>query len=353
LQICNGGQRWPPLVYRMVIAGRQIIDVPAGRTRAARQDVHNRPAVIIKVIGSAAGGGFPQWNCNGPLSRAAWDRQTDVSSRTQASLAVSADGVHWVLINASPDIRQQILATPELQPRRWLAPRNSPIRAVVLTNADIDHIAGLLTLRERQSFTIFATEPVLATLAANSVFNVLDPAYVQRLALPLGALCPLRDHGVDLGLDIEAFAVPGKIALYLENCPGGMNLTHEGDTIGLKITDAVSHRGFYYLPACARLDPPLASRLRGAELVFFDGTLFSDDEMIQQGLSDKTGARMGHMSMQGTEGSLTAFEDLGVTRRIYIHINNSNPVLREGSSERRQVEKAGWEIAVDGMELRL
>jgi pyrroloquinoline quinone biosynthesis protein B len=309
--------------------------------------------VIIKVIGSAAGGGFPQWNCNGALSRAAWDGQPGVISRTQASLAVSANAVHWVLFNASPDIRQQILATPALQPRRGLGPRNSPIRAVVLTNADIDHIAGLLTLRERQSFTILAAQPVLETLAANSLFNVLDPAYVQRLALPLGTLYPLRDHDVDLGLDVEAFAVPGKIALYLENCLGAKNLTHEGGTIGLKITDAVSHRGFYYLPTCARLDPPLASRLRGAELVFFDGTLFSDDEMIQQGLSDKTGTRMGHMSMQGAEGSLAVFENLEVARRVYIHINNSNPVLREGSSERWQVEQAGWEIAVDGMEMRL
>jgi pyrroloquinoline quinone biosynthesis protein B len=305
------------------------------------------------VLGAGAGGGFPQWNCNGPLSRAAWHGAPDVRHRTQASLAVSADGEQWVLLNASPDLRQQIIATPALQPRADGPLRNSPIRAVVLTGADVDQVTGLLTLRERQAFTVYGSARVLATLGANSIFNVLDPSCVDRIELPLGRSCSLTDHGADLGLTVTPFAVPGKIALYLEDASAGASLgTAEGDTFGLEIVDRHGHR-VIYAPSCAGPSDELVRRMRGASAVFLDGTLYRDDELITQGLLAKTGKRMGHISMSGNDGSLAQFSSIPCGRRIYIHINNSNPVLREGSPENEQVRSAGWEIAYDGMEIDL
>lgn len=310
--------------------------------------------VLIKVLGSAAGGGFPQWNCNAPTSRAAWAGDPAAAVRTQSSLAVSSDGIAWALLNASPDIRQQIARTPELQPRADGPLRNSPIAAVVLTNADVDHVAGLLSLRERQLLTLYGTERVLDVLGANSIFNVLDPAYVRRLALPIGRPVELSHQRRSLGLGIEAFLVPGKIALYLEDKGAGADLgTRPGDTIGLAVTDMTSGGRFFYIPGCAAVDGMLAARLRGAPLVLFDGTLYSDSELVARGLSDKTGQRMGHISMSGPEGSVRAFADLDVARRVFVHMNTSNPALIEGSPERREVERAGWEIASDGMEIRL
>jgi pyrroloquinoline quinone biosynthesis protein B len=313
--------------------------------------------MLIKVLGSAAGGGFPQINCNCRNCADARAGKPGFRSRTQSSLAVSTDGRHWVLLNASPDLRQQVAATPALLPRAdagpGTSPRASPIRAVVLTNGDVDHIAGLLSLREGFAFTLYATERVLATLAANRIFDVLDPQLVGRVPLPVDR--PLQLAGEDAAaLTLEAFAVPGKVALYLEDAGAGPGLgTREGDTIGLRISGPGSGAAFFYVPGCAAVDAALATRLRGAALVLFDGTLYADEEMIAQGLSGKTGRRMGHISMSGAEGTIAAFHDLGVRRRIFVHINNSNPVLRDDSSERRAVERAGWEVAVDGMEIRL
>lgn len=312
--------------------------------------------MLIKVLGSAAGGGFPQINCNCRNCADARARKPGLKSRTQSSLAVSRDGngSAWILLNASPDLRQQVAATPELAPRSGPGPRDSPIKAVVLTNGDVDHLAGLLSLREGLAFTVYATERVLATLAANSVFDVLDAGLVERAQLPIGTPLHLAGAGEPLGLTLEAFPVPGKVALYLEEPAAGPGLgTREGDTIGLRISDPASGAAFLYIPGCAGVDAALADRLRGAPLVFFDGTLYDDDEMIAQGLSRKTGRRMGHISMSGAEGSVAAFRGLGAERCIFVHINNSNPVLREDSPERHAVEAAGWEVAFDGMEIRL
>jgi pyrroloquinoline quinone biosynthesis protein B len=310
--------------------------------------------VLIKVLGSAAGGGFPQWNCNAETSRRAWAHDPRAPARTQSSLAVSSNGKAWLLLNASPDIRQQIAANSELQPHADGPLRHSPIRAIILTNADVDHVAGLLSLRERQPLTLYASDRVLDVLSANSIFNVLSPDCVARFPLPMECPIPIRHKDDDLGLTVESFPVPGKIALYLEDPGAGAGLgTREGDTIGLKITETANGHFFYYLPACATVDAPLRLRLRGSALVFFDGTLYSDDELIRQGLSDKTGQRMGHISMSGKDGSLASLADIDLGRRIYIHINTSNPALIEGSRERVEVERAGWEIAYDGMEVRL
>jgi pyrroloquinoline quinone biosynthesis protein B len=310
--------------------------------------------MLIKVLGASAGGGFPQWNCNGPMSAGARARKPGFAPRTQSSLAVSPDGRRWILLNCSPDLREQIADTPELWPDPKGPLRNSPIKAVIVTNADVDHIIGLINLREGTPFTIYGSDRVLKTINANSVFNVCNPSIVPRLELPLDKPVAIEDHGEDLGLTVEAFAVPGKIALFLEDTSDTRSFgSREGDTIGLKVTETATGRFFYYVPGCAEVDPPLAARLKGAPLIFFDGTLYTDDEMIRQGLLNKTGARMGHISISGSNGSIAAFKDLDVNRKIYVHINNSNPVLDDNSPERKVVENAGWEVGYDGMEIRI
>ena len=310
--------------------------------------------MIIKILGSAAGGGFPQWNCNGLHSSRVRAGEAGYKARLQSSLAVSADGESWVLLNASPDIRQQINETPALHPGRDSGLRNSPIKAVVVTNADVDHITGLISLREGQPFTIYGSRQVLSTLNANSIFNVCAPDKVPRIEFELDQPRRLTGADVDLGLTIEAFAVPGKVALFLEKGDASSNFgSRDGDTIGLKISEDSSGRSFFYIPGVAEIDEQLAQRIHGAELIFLDGTLFTDDEMVQQGLSQKTGKRMGHISVSGPNGSIEALRPLDIKRRIYVHINNSNPILDENSQAREIVRTAGWEVGFDGMEVRL
>jgi pyrroloquinoline quinone biosynthesis protein B len=302
------------------------------------------------VLGAAAGGGFPQWNSRAPGCMRARRGDPAARARTQAGLAVSHDGQQWFLLNASPDLRQQIEQTPALHPRTGL--RSSPIAGVVLCGADVDAIAGLLTLRERHPFAIYATAKVLEVLKANSIFEVLARDIVQRRVVPLERPQPLTTSaGEDSGLTMELFPVPGKVPLYLESSKAPPPIELGEGTVGAAIREG-SHC-LYFIPGCAAMTPELAERLRGAELVFFDGTLWRDDELIRAGLGTKTGKRMGHMSLSGPQGSLAAFADLGVRRKIFIHINNSNPVLLDDSPERAQVEAAGWEVAWDGMEVSL
>lgn len=289
------------------------------------------------VLGAAAGGGLPQWNCgclNCGLARAG-----EIPGASQSSLAVSADGVDWAILNASPDIRNQLAATPALRPR---ALRDSPVKAVLLTNGDIDHVAGLLGLREKQGLSLHATAEILDVLAGNPVFAALDPALVTRRAQTLD-----RPFALLPGLTAELFAVPGKVPLYLEGATVATDLEGE-QTVGVRLESDAGVA--YYVPGCAAVTPALAERLRGAGLVFFDGTLWEDDEMIRAGLGAKTGRRMGHISMNGPEGSIAAFDRLGVRRKVFVHMNNSNPVWRAGP-ERAAAEAAGWEIARDGMEV--
>ncbi|MCB1520749.1 MAG: pyrroloquinoline quinone biosynthesis protein PqqB [Hyphomicrobiaceae bacterium] len=310
--------------------------------------------MIIKVLGSAAGGGFPQWNCNCRNCASVRSGKPGFRARTQSSLAVSRDGRDWVLLNASPDLRQQINDTPELGSAIDGQHRNSPIKAAVLTNGDVDHIIGLINLREMQPFAVYGSDRVLATLDKNSVFNVLNREMVPRHELALDSPTMLAGPDGPLGLEIEAFAVPGKVALYLEDASQGDNFgSKEGDTIGLAVRDPAAGTEFFYIPGCAEVDPPLARRIENASLLFFDGTLFTDDEMLQAGLMPKTGKRMGHISVSGDDGSIGAMAPLGIGRKIYVHINNSNPILDENSDARRATETAGWEVGYDGMEVRL
>lgn len=312
----------------------------------------------ILVLGSAAGGGFPQWNCVCDGCRRVRSGDPAARPRTQSSLAVSADGEGWVLLNASPDLGAQLLTCPALHPALHPegAMRGNPIAAAVLTNADIDHVAGLLSLRESHRFAVYATSRVQNVLAGNSVFNVLNPALVPRRSMSLGTpFRPVDADGRPLGLEIEAFAVPGKVALYLEDDAAGSTFGSVAeDTVALRIrpTDG-SVEGVFYIPGCAALPDWLADRLHGAPMVLFDGTTWTDDEMIRTGTGIKTAARMGHMPMSGPDGSLAAFAGLHVASKIYIHINNTNPVLLDDSPERREAEAAGWRIAQDGLELTL
>uniref|UniRef100_A4WPH9 Coenzyme PQQ synthesis protein B n=1 Tax=Cereibacter sphaeroides (strain ATCC 17025 / ATH 2.4.3) TaxID=349102 RepID=A4WPH9_CERS5 len=294
----------------------------------------------IIVLGSAAGGGLPQWNCNCAGCREARDKPA--LRNGQCALAASADGEHWFLINASPDLRQQILDTPALHPREGL--RHSPIAGVVLTNAEVDAVAGLLTLREGWPFAIHAHPDVLSVLAANPIFGVLRDEIVPRRAmLPEVPFEPLLADGRPSGLTIRSFTVPGKPALWREEEGAA-----EGDSIGLELS--AGGRRAFILPGCAEVTPALAGRLRGAALVFFDGTLWTDDEMIRAGLSQKTGRRMGHISISGPDGAMAALEPLGIGRKVFVHINNSNPVLIPGTPERAAAERAGWCVPAPGME---
>lgn len=308
--------------------------------------------VKILVLGAAAGGGFPQWNSNDATAQRVRAGDPAVRPLTQSSIAVSADGERWVLFNASPDLRQQINDNAALQPGKQDGLRASPLAAVVLTNADVDHVAGLLNLRESQALALYGHPRVLDVLGRNSIFDVLSATFVDRRPLRPDRWEQILAQGEqDLGIVVRAFPVPGKIALWLEDSAAPDLGTAEGDTLGLEISDG--DRSFFYIPGCAAMSPDLEKRLADASLVFFDGTLWRDDEMIAAGVGTKTGRRMGHMSCDGADGTIAAFQSLCVTRKIFIHINNTNPLLIQDSPERRMAKMAGWEVAYDGMEIVL
>src|SRR5580704_5433267 len=299
----------------------------------------------VFVLGSGAGGGVPQWNCACAVCALAWSGSPRVKPRTQASIAVSAGAAAGaspvILINASPDLRQQILATPALQPRGL---RASPIEAVVLTGGEVDQTAGLLTLREREPFALYATQGTLSTLAANPIFGVLAADVVKRHAIGAGE--PFALPG---GIEAELFLVPGKAPLYLEGASPALAAETEAN-VGIELSAAGAR--LVFIPGAAKLTPAIAARLAGADAVMFDGTLFTDDEMIAAGAGAKTGRRMGHMPVSGPDGTLAALKGMA-RRRILIHINNTNPILIEDSAERRAVEAAGFEVAEDGMRIEL
>jgi pyrroloquinoline quinone biosynthesis protein B len=300
--------------------------------------------VKVIVLGAAAGGGFPQWNSNAEGCRRARSGDNAAPPRTQASIAVSADGERWFVVNASPDLRQQINQTRVLHPGLGL--RHSPISGVVLTGGDVDVIAGLLTLRERQPFTLHATARIHAVLDANPIFEVLARDVVQRRIRNLDETFDLSD-----GLTADLFAVPGKVPLYLESGTEPPPIVIDDTTVGLELRSA--GRRLLYIPGCAVMTPDLAARIEGADLLFFDGTLWRDNEMVVAGLGQKTGQRMGHMSLSGPSGTIATLNDTAVGRKVVIHMNNSNPVLLADSDERAEAEAAGWIIAYDGLEFAL
>lgn len=272
------------------------------------------------------------------------------TARTQESVAVSADGASWFLINTSPEIRQQIEDFPGLHPR---GPRHSPLSAIVLTNGDLDHTLGLLSLRESHPLVVYATAAVRRGFTDGNVlyrtlqrfpdqvtWRVLAPGREEELA---GA------DGRRSGLFVEAVAVPGKPPIHLE----GLTPPDPQDNVGLRIREAATGRRLAYFPAVGGLGRAVLDALADADCVFFDGTFWSSDELSAQGLGSKRAEDMAHLPVGGAAGSLAALRALRAARRIYIHVNNTNPLLRDDSVERKTVEAAGWEIARDGMEVTL
>lgn len=291
----------------------------------------------IIVLGAAAGGGLPQWNCGCGNCDAA--RAGRIPPMTQSSVAVSADGRDWAILNASPDIRAQLAATPALHPT---GPRAVPLRSVLVTNGDIDHVAGLLTLRESQPFDLYATPAIHQALAENPMLGALRDDLVARRPVAL-------DRPVEIapGLSATLFAVPGKVPLYQEGDVVETGLVGE-TTVGVELV--AGGRRALYVPGCADLPGWLADRIAGADLLMFDGTLWEDDEMIRMGLGRKTGRRMGHMPVVQT---LADLKDVPVGRRVFVHMNNSNPLTDPASDQTREAEASGWQVGRDGMEITL
>ncbi|MCY4301467.1 MAG: pyrroloquinoline quinone biosynthesis protein PqqB [Aestuariivita sp.] len=293
----------------------------------------------IIVLGAAAGGGLPQWNCGCQNCQDA--RNGTIPAMTQSCLAVSTNSVEWVLLNASPDLRTQLCSQSYLHPRGL---RDSPISAVILTNGDIDHIAGLLHLRENSPFDVYATRSSLDILDSNSVFKVLNSTCVVHKEIVLDrSFQPIPD------LRIVPFSVPGKVALFLET--ETLNLEEIGEqTIGLLIESNGQRVAF--IPGCATIPDWLIDRIQDVDLLLFDGTVWNDDDMHRVGTGRKTGGRMGHIAQNGPAGSLQRFAHVR-SRRVFIHINNTNPILQKNSLERSKVIESGWEVAFDGMEIHL
>src|SRR5258705_6196523 len=306
----------------------------------------------VVVLVAAAGGGVPQWNCGCAVCQAARTEHPELKS-TQASIAISADGGHWFLINASPDLRHQLIATQQLYPQAGKL-RHSPISGVILTNGEIDAIAGLLSMREGSPFTIYAHPRVLSILKANSIFNVLNEKNVRRQPIEVDKTFePALPDGSPSGIQILSFAVPGKSAWYLEGELHPPADDGAGDTIGLRVRDKATGKYFFFLAACAAINEDLKSRLAGAPLIFFDGTVWRDDELIAAGLGNKTGQDMGHIAMSGDRAAIQSLAVLDIGRKIVLHINNSKPALLHASPEREIAERAGWQFPADGTEIVL
>lgn len=304
----------------------------------------------IKVLGAAAGGGFPQWNCGCPNCRDLRAGVLDAQPLTQECVGISADGARWFLLNASPEIRSQVESFPPLHPR---GPRHSPIAAVVLTNGDLDHTLGLLSLRESHPLVIYATERVRQGFTeGNVLYRTLlrFPGQVTWKTLSLGREIALTGaDGAPSGLSVEAVPAPGKPPVHLE----GLAASDPGENIGLLIRDRGTGGCLAYFSAAGGITPAVRKAVDGAGCVFFDGTFWSSDELIALALGTKRAEDMAHLPVGGAGGSLGLLAGMRAARRVYIHINNTNPLLRPRSPERRQAEAGGWEIACDGMEVTL
>jgi pyrroloquinoline quinone biosynthesis protein B len=307
--------------------------------------------VKLRVLGSAAGGGYPQWNCGCANCIAARSGgSTRTRPRTQESVAISADGEHWFLLNASPEVRAQIEGFPPLHPR---APRHSPIAGIVLTNGDLDHCLGLLSLRESQPLRVYATAAVRRGFTEGNVLQRTLQRFdgqVRFVDLTLGRATPLlTNDGRESGLSLEAVAAPGKLPIHLE----GLHAPSAEDNIGLLVRQAGSSRTLAYFPAVAAATPEVMHTIASAACCFFDGTFWSSDELIARGLGDKRAEQMAHWPVGGADGSLQQLAALRGVRRVLIHVNNTNPLLIEDSAQAAELYARGVELAYDDMEIEL
>ncbi len=296
------------------------------------------------ILGSGAGGGFPQWNCGCPNCVAVREGREGYLPRTQDSVAITEDGDRFVVINASPDVLVQIQRTRALWPR---SARHSPIAAIVLTNGDMDHVLGLFSLRESQPFALYATESVWRGLEESIFIRTLRrfEGQLEKRVLRLDEDVALADaKGEPLGLRLRALAAPGKLPVHLVGHAAG----GKDDNVALAIAPSKGGSSLCYAAACASADVDLGEH--GA--VLFDGTFYREDELVRLGLSKAVAKDMAHVPISGQTGSVARLSSLK-GRKIYTHINNTNPILAPTSDERRTVESAGWEIGFDGMEIDL
>ena len=301
----------------------------------------------IRVLGSAAGGGFPQWNCGCDNCQGVRRATGEARARTQESIAVSADGEAWFLLNVSPEVRAQVESFQGLWPR---ARRHSPLAGILLTNGDLDHCLGLLSLRESHPLVVYATESVRAGFqTGNVLYRTLErfAGQVTWRALALGREQPLG--GDDSPLRVTAVAAPGKLPLHLEQ----LRAPSAEDNVGFVVRDERTGGRLAYFSGVAGPSAGVARAAEGAGALFFDGTFWSSDELIAAGLGTRRAEEMAHWPVGGEGGSLAFLGRAGARRRILIHVNNTNPILREGGPERRALAAAGIEVAEDGMELAL
>jgi pyrroloquinoline quinone biosynthesis protein B len=302
--------------------------------------------VWVRVLGSAAGGGFPQWNCTCPPCRAVRTGSRPCVPRSQSSVAVSADRQQWFLFNASPDVQSQIESFPELHPDDGRVVR---LQAVLLTDAELDHTLGLLLMREGRGLEVHATESVHETLTSGSGVLKMLEAYCPVKWQPVlpGAEVPLGNGSN--GLSYRAFDVPTDKRMRFPS-PSTHAATH-GRVVGYRVTDTSSGRSAVYLPCVQQLTPDVLEELADCSGLLVDGTCWRDDEMPSLGLASKTSRGMGHVPIDGPGGSLELLSPLPIDRKVYIHINNTNPILLEDSPERRLLDRHGMEVAADGLEL--
>jgi pyrroloquinoline quinone biosynthesis protein B len=302
----------------------------------------------LRVLGSAAGGGSPQWNCGCANCVAVRAGHASIEPRTQASAAVSGDGRQWFLLNVSPDIRTQIEAFRALHPRRL---RDTPIGGAVLTNGDVDACLGLFILREDQPLVLYASEPVERGLREhNALTRTLErrPGQLTWTRLRAGEVVPLVGTAGPSGLTIEPVAVPGTVPLHMK----GLAAPSPDDNLALVLRDAHGH-SIVYAPTTAAPTALLDERARSADAILFDGTFFRDDELTSLGLTTRSARDMAHWPLGGPEGSLRWLADLPCRRKVLTHINNSNPILRTDSPEREALAAAGVEVGFDGLEVEL
>lgn len=295
----------------------------------------------VRVLGSAAGGGLPQWNCACPPCRAVRDGSRPARPRTQSSVAVSADRRRWSLLNASPDVRAQLGSCPDLHPDEA---GEVPLQAVLLTDAELDHTLGLLLLREGGGLVVHATEATRDTLYDGTALLRTLEAYcpVQWRPVVPGADVPLGD-----GLSYRAFDVP------TTKRPRFGSGSREGRVVGYRLTDERTGRALVHLPVLQELTPAVCAQLEDCACLLVDGTCWSDDELVRLGRGSRTAREMGHLPISGPGGSLEQLAALPIERRVYVHVNNTNPILLEDSPERRAVEEHGLEVAVDGLDLEV
>jgi pyrroloquinoline quinone biosynthesis protein B len=303
--------------------------------------------VRIRVLGSAAGGGFPQWNCNCPNCDGVRKGTLNARRRTQSSIAVSSGGADWVLFNASPDILTQFQAFPELQPARAI--RDTGVRSIVLMDAQIDHTTGLFMLREGRPLDIYCTDMAREDLTTgNPIFNILRHYCGVNWHPITAGEAPFSAVGA-MELEFTAVPVSSKPPPY---SPHREN-PRDGDNIGMRIHDPATGRTVFYSPGLGSIEPQIRPFLEEADCLMVDGTFWTDDEMIQLGVSKKRARDIGHLPQSGPGGMIEVLKPLKAGRKVLIHINNTNPILNEDSPERRTLEAAGIEVAYDGMDITL